>query len=516
MHARLRIIGVVILATGLLGSASCRSGQPQPTGDPLLDLRNPDLPIRDRVDAAQLAWAEVEGGARDREETRAAMRGLARSPSTPLPIREQLVRTLMTDPTPEGEGESRALAAAMLPREPERTIVAIMSQAAGERGWEELTTPLIRSFARPVDDVDDAIRTERAAIEALHPGETLGGVVFDAFLEPGDAPPGWDDGRWREGTRADAWELLSRLDPGGEVRSALLLRVGGQVDLPPDAALIVDDLRRCLHDLACVPQTSAELEWLRSLRRPVTIDEREKNEAWWNETTRAVSMLEGEQRNGLELRHAEAIRWAAAARPEWVAASRPRLLAELDTRLSTRPVHRRTKELRIKRTGRAYRLRDWAERLDWADLLTLLVIDDAVRDPAIVERVFLYADADRDDEATSYGGTLQAEGAGSEAGSTGAWKLILFRPRARDRGLDERYVVGEDMTRYSDRALAHFRLNAWSSRLSDVAGPSESDIEQAARSGRTTIVFTSLTGERMNVDCYAPDGSSVDLGEISR
>ncbi len=515
MYARRRITGALVLALSVIGGSGCRSNQTHPTGDPLLDLRNPDLAVRDRVEAAEFAWTEVEGGARDRDETRAAMRDLARSISTPLPIREQIVRTLMNDRSPEGRAESRALAGAMLPRERERTIVAILSQAAGENGWGELTSPLVRSYARPIDDVDDGIRTERAAIEALHPGETLGAVVFDVFLEPGPPPPGWDDARWREGTRDDAWELLSRLDPGGEVRSSLLLRVGGQVDLPADATGIVNDLRRCLHELACVPQTSMELAWLRSLLHEGSADERQKNEAWWRDAAGAVATLEGEQRNGLELRHAEAVRWASVNRSDWITASRPRLLAELDTRLGGRTVHRRTKELRVKRTGRAYRLRDWADRLDWADLLTLLVVDEAVHDPAVVERVFLYADADRDDNDTSYGGTLQGRDAGSESGE-GDWRLILFRPRARDRGRDELFVVGEDMVRYSDRALAHYRLNAWSTRLSEVAGPSEDDISQAHRSGRTGIVFTSLSGDRMNVDCIAPDGSSVDLGEIRR
>ncbi|MEZ6243424.1 MAG: hypothetical protein R3B57_10315 [Phycisphaerales bacterium] len=519
MRARLRTIGALAIAASLLALPGCGgSNKYRPTGDPLLDLRNPDLQERDRIEAAQFAWVEVDGGARDRAETRAAMRDLARSLSTPVPIREQLVRTLMEDPTPEGRAESRELAAVMLPREKERTVVAILSQAAGENGWEELTTSLVRSYARPLDDVEDDIRTERAALEALHPDQAVSSVVFDVFLEPGDPPAGWDVTRWREGSRADAWELLSRLDPGGEVRSALLLRVGGQeTSLPPDAAALVTDLRRCLHELGCVPQTSMELQWLHALLHEGTSDERKLNDAWWRQASDAIARLEGEQRNGLELRHAEAIRWAAANRSGWLEAPRARLLAELDARLDGRTVYRRTKELRLKRTGRAYRLRDVADKLDWADLLTLLVVDDAVHDPGVIERAFLYAEADKDDDKTSYGGTLQAGDAGAESlGDDAAWRLILFRPRARDRVRDEVFVVGEDLVRYSDRALAHFRLNAWSHKLSDVAGPSDDDFEQAKRSGRTSIVFTRLAEDRINVDCYAPDGSSVDLGEIRR
>lgn len=272
-----------------------------------------------------------------------------------------------------------------------------------------------------------------------------------------------------------------------------------------------------MHELGCVPQTSMELQWLRALLHEGSADERQRNDTWWVAAAEAVARLDGEQRNGLELRHAEAIRWAAANRSEWLEASRARLLAELDARLDGRTVHRRTKELRENRTGRAYRLRDWADRLDWADLLVLLVVDEAAHDPAVIERVFLYAEADRDDDKTAYGGTLQAGDAGAESSvGDAAWRLILFRPRARDRVRDEVHVVGEDLIRYSDRALAHFRLNAWSRKLIDVAGPDDDDLAQAARSGRTSLVFTRLSDDRVNVDCYAPDGSSVDLGEIRR
>ena len=509
-HTRLPVLLISLLVLPLAG---CSQPKYQPSGDPILDLRNPDLTERKRLNAADVAWAEAEGGVRDLGESRQAFKDLAWSQSTPLPIRQRLVTLLMSDPSEEGAEDSRRLAGLMLPRETERSIVAILASTAGTRGWTELTPALVRSYARPVEDVDDAIRTERAALRDLHPGRSIEEVVFGVFIDPGEGPAR-EGYRWAERTRADAWELLSRLDPEGAVRTTLLTtsRAGGAMN--EQTSELVGDLRRCLHDMGTIPRTAMELEWMRSIMRSNDADQRDLNAAWWSETSGAVGSLTGERRNGLELRHLEPIRWAGANRPDWLRASRGQLLGELDQRLAGREVHRRTKELGVSRGVGRYRYRDWRSSLDWADALTLLVIDEAIRENEVRARLFQYARADRDDPKTEYGGTLEARGV-TTPGETG-FRLILFRPRASDRRDDNRFVASEDMLRFSDRALAHYHLHVQKARNGKYAGPSDEDLRYATRSGRTCLVFTSLSADRMNVDVYAPDGTLIDLGEVSR
>ncbi|MFI4897742.1 MAG: hypothetical protein ACIARR_07945 [Phycisphaerales bacterium JB059] len=510
IHTRSSILVALVL---LLPLAGCSQPKYQPSGDPILDLRNPDLTERKRLDAADIAWGEAEGGVRDLGESRQAFKDLAWSQSTPLPIRQRLVSLLMSDTSEAGAEDSRRLAALMLPRESERSIVAILASTAGTRGWTDLTPALVRSYARPVEDVDDSIRTERAALRDLHPGRSIEEVVFDVFIDPGEGP-GREGFRWAERARADAWELLSRLDPEGAVRTTLLTTSLGTGGMNEDTSEMVADLRRCLHDMGAIPRTAMELEWMRSLLRATDAEQRDLNAAWWSQASGSVGSLVGERRNGLELRHLEPIRWAGEHRPAWLRASREELLGELDGRLLRRETHRRTKELGVSRGVGLYRYRDWRSSLDWADALTLLVIDEALQSTEVRARLFQYARADRDDRKTEYGGTLEARGVTS-AGEDG-FRLILFRPRASDRRDDNRFVASEDMLRYSDRALAHYHMHVQKARNGKYAGPSEEDLRYAKRSGRTCLVFTSLNADRMNVDVYAPDGTLIDLGEVSR
>ncbi len=511
VHTRLIVLAVLILVLPLVG---CSRPKYQPSGDPILDLRNPELSQRKRLDAADIAWTEVRGGARDHDDSRQAFKDLAWSQSTPLPIRQRLVTMLMEDTDPGGSEDSQRLAGLMLPREMERSIVAILASAAGTRGWTDLTPALVRSYARPVEDVDDSIRTERAALRDLYPGRPIEEVVFEVFLDPGEGP-GRSGFRWAERARADAWELLSRLDPDGVVRTTLLTsNLNAGSGLNEDTRALVESLRRSLHELGTIPRTAMELAWMRSLQQAQDKQQRTLNAKWWEQASRHVASLSGERRNGLELRHIEAIRWAGQNNRAWLDASREQLLAELDRRLGKRQTHRRTNELGVDRGVGAYRYKEWRSRLDWSDALTVLVIDEAMQDAEVRARLFQYAKADRDDRKTEYGGMLEARDLAS--GASDGFRLVLFRPRASDRRDDKRFIASDDMIRYSDRALAHFHMHVQKAKNSKFAGPSAEDLRYCTRSGRTCLVFTSVNADRMNVDLYAPDGTLIDLGEVAR
>jgi hypothetical protein len=124
----------VLAVAGLglvLGGCSGSGGKFKPSGNPLLDVRNPELLERDRVAAARAAWDEVESGVRMRDRTREAFKSLAWSNGTGEDVRRELVRLLMSDRSPEGEADSRRMARLMLPTERSPEIVRVISDTGG-------------------------------------------------------------------------------------------------------------------------------------------------------------------------------------------------------------------------------------------------------------------------------------------------------------------------------------------------------------------------------------------------
>ncbi|GJM19567.1 MAG: hypothetical protein DHS20C14_17800 [Phycisphaeraceae bacterium] len=508
MHKRLGVVVVGLAVVVLVGA--CRSPAYRPSGDPLLDLRNPNLFAPERSEAAHVAWGEVRAGVRDRARTRGAFKDLAWSHQTPDALRHAVLELILSDTDPEGEADSKRLIGLMLPAEPSLATQALLASTAAERGWVELTPSLVRSWGREIAHVPDDGRVERAALARLHPNRTVEQVVFDVFLDPTGAGVGAADAaslRLPQRTRADAWGLLSRLDPEGLDRIALLR---GANPTDPEARKAVDDLIACWRELGALPDTAMEIQWLARLRGATDESAAAQNSAWWAQTSSAVARLGQVQRDGLELRHAEPIRWASLHRPGWLVASRSDLLALLDETLSGRDRHARTADMNPQRPASKERLRDWDDRLAWGDVLAILVVDRAIATPGFAEALFEHVEADRGDKTTEYGGVIEAVGEGD------GFRLVLFRPRARDRRDDNRFVASDDMVRYSDRALAHYHQHVQNVKYAKFAGPSDGDLDYARLSGRSSVVFTAIDTRRVNVDYYMGSGAVIDLGELRR
>jgi hypothetical protein len=491
---------VLVFAVVVLGS--CSSPRYTPSGNSLLDLRNPDLRVPIRVDSAETAWAEMLDGQRDRDGVRRAFKDLAWSSAAAIDVRMAVVAMLLDDPDPEGQADARQMARLMLPTERSRSVVAAIASRAGEHGWEDMAAPLVRSYARSVATVEDGDRAEHIALQQIYPNQSVARTVFEVFLEPGydNTPP---ELRLNERTRADVWDLLGRLDETGELRRQLIARAQ-TTDVSASARASINALKRGLDDLGVVPRTGDELRWLERLAD----DSIPKNQAWWAGSVAAVRGLSEAQRDGLELRHIEAIRWAAAHRPRWVQADRSTLYNEFAARLDERDHHKRTAEKTIHRQPRRESLREWGDALKWADILTMLVVDEAVHQPQVLERLDQQIGIDRMDRTTEYGGVIEAvEG--------GKFRIVLFRPRARDRTSDTAFAASEDMVRYSDRALVHYHQHVQSNNNAAYAGPSDADMTYAARSGRTCLVFTNVDKNLLNVDCYQPNSVVIDLGMVA-
>jgi hypothetical protein len=462
------------------------------SGDPLADFRDRSRGVPQRVACIGPARAQAAGDPARLAAVNAALDTAAWESREPFPVRAAAIRTLLSDPDPAVYGPAKAKAAVALPREPSREVVQSICDIAAERGWTDLVPAIIRSYSRVVPMVpDEHDRSERRALEQLHPGRGVDDVILQAFANP---PLGVEAGEEaRRAFRADAWDALARLDRDGVARRHALPTLTYD---PGDRTMAA--IAACLRDLRALPLTGEEIRWAESLQDPA----KPANAAWWSQAASAIAQVHAQ--DALSLRHAEIIRWAASNRPQWLAASREQLLREAHGRFDGREHYARTAD------PDAYRPRDRMgdaeRRVTWADLLSLLVLDDAVHSPAVVASIFAHAGLDQKDETTEYGGILNLAPAGSEA--------VLYPPRPAERQGDTRFIASRDMIAASDRSAAHYHFHVQRWRNSDLAGPSTGDLEYAQRFGRACLVFTGVKEGVLAVDYYQPDGVVVDIGTI--
>jgi hypothetical protein len=478
--------------------------------DPLVALASRAELTRTRLDALKEAEAQANDPARKAANQR-VYRDIAWSNSEPQQLRLAVLSAMVNDTDPKAAADARETLRLMLPRERSLEVVRFICRTSAERGWDDFIPPLIRSYSRTPSSVGwtgvnkETDRPERAAIEILSKGKPVERVVFDVFLKPPElaATYGMD---WAQRFRADAWDLLARLDTDGSMRVSMLTEV------PEEGAdELVKDIRRCVRDLRAMPLTGDELKWLMSLVDP----KKPANAVWWSEAAKAIASVGEEGRTGvLLLRHAEAIRWAAANRPQWLQSSQTELLSELRSRIARRTIHQRTAESGIYRVRET--LETWEGKLRWGDLISILAIDEAIRQQKVVGALITQAELDRKDTTTEYGGALMLRSAipGSPAKGPDEWVAMLFPPRPGQRQGDEKFVASEDMIGASDLALAHYHLHAQKTKNAEFAGPSPGDLVYAARSGRSCVVVTTIAEGRLDADYYQSDGVVIDLGEL--
>ncbi len=496
-HAALLIPVLLIAAI----ASGCAETAPARTDESLGVLTDRTRSTRTRVEAISRARVEAGDDRAARERLHAALRTLAWDLSSPAAARVEAMRALLDDPDPAVVEDARQAGRLMLPREPSPAMVALLSSRAAARGWEDYTASLVRSLGRPLAGIPDESRDELAALRVLARDQDPIDAVVGVFVDPPPAPPryGLD---WAQRCRADAWDVLARLDPTGERRVPAIARARGRASR--ESAAVIERVMEGDGALRAVPVTGAELAWLEAMRGGAG--------AWWEEARAAIGAVPRERSGRLALRHAEVIRFATSRHPSWVAMGREELLSEARARLASRRVA--TRERGSLGQGARERLELAEPALAWADVLTILVLDEAVRDPAITESLFEQARLDRRDKTTEYGGMIIA--CERRGGCEGAVVAELFPPRPSERRGDHQFVASDDLLSASAEALAHYHFHAQSPSNGAYAGPSEGDLDYASRLGRACLVFTTIADDRINVDFYQPGGVVVDLGTIER
>jgi hypothetical protein len=500
-----------VLCALAVGSSTGCSSSPKPAATPLTDLQNPRLNDSVRIAAVKPAFETAVTGDQKRA-MRQSFESLAWSPNASPQLRLAILEQMLADPDPAAQQQTRDMLRLMLPKERSRTIVALVAKTSSERGWTEFVPALVRSYAQPAP-VPDAERAERLAIQKLVGDRTTEEAIFDVFLNPPDQEPIYGF-RFDEETRADAWDLLSRLDPTGATRDRLIAAasstLGGietsdeETDSTSKSRAVLRELEACKRDLKVWPATGPELKWLRRLRDPA---QRASTE-WWGQATKAVATLDTSRLKGFALRHVEPIRYASLHKPELLAADRESLLAQLESRIAQRRINRRDPEVRASgpRWSTSETLSVAAERLSFGDAVALVILDDAIRSADVTASIFRYVVLDREDRTTEYGGIIESRGE--------SFIATLYPPRPQQRTGDATFIASSDMINASDRALAHFHYHAAELRNAKYAGPSAEDLEYAERQGRSCVVFTSLSESAVGVDAFLPGGVVIDMGEL--
>ncbi len=362
-----------------------------------------------------------------------------------------------------------------------------LCELVGEQGWVELTPALVSSWARPVPDatLPDLERPEALAIAALHGPDRRVPVVFEVLASD------WGDSA---ALRTRAWELLHRL--GERDRLATLVAAW---EPSGDAATdsMMADLAAGWRELGVLPHNREEMLWLRRLREPARA-------GFWSEARTALAQLAEDRRLGLELRDVPVVVSAARHRPALLDAPVAELEAALAERL--RGVRRVTRADVRRGTGED-RLVHWRGRLSWGDLAAMHLALDAFDVPAVRRHVFDYADRDRADRGTEYGGVIALD-------ERGRYEILEFPPRMRVS--DRRFVASQAMLDAAYTALFHFHLHVQEPRNGDYAGPGFGDRAYADSLRANCLVLTSLSEDELNVDWYRHGRVAVDLGTVRR
>jgi hypothetical protein len=486
-HAQFGVTAVLVALAGLSGCS--KSDRVAEVTDNKAALTGSTLSTEEKVRLVD----RVAANAPTPQARREALKDVAWTASNGYRSRNHAIDLLADDPLDPQGADTQAMLLIMLGPEPDRGVIDHVSKLAGDRGWTDLTPVLVRQLTKPFLDTKDKDRSEWATLTRLHPGKSMEEIAFEVFAAPEGA--GLSKER-AERAREAAWQLLTRLDKDGSQRRRLL------ASMAENPAPSMADVRAVASDLGAVPLTASELSWVRLLRRP-------ENAQWWAQAKAAIASIPEAARQGLAIRHAEPIRWAAAHEPLWLAMSREELAAALTAKLKGREVFIRSDNGGDAGPG-SERLSDNIKRMVWGDLLALMVMDRAVHTLGMVEKLEAQAEEDAKDSTTEYGGYIGSFASGAD----GVFAANLYAPRPTQRFNDTRFVASDELLTNGATGLVVYHFHAQKYANAEFAGPSGGDVDYAKDSGRLCIVFTPVRKGVFDVDAYFGDRVRCDLGAI--
>ncbi len=354
-------------------------------------------------------------------------------------------------------------------------------KTAIKHGWgKEFTPTLIRQYARFVHGMREEQRPERKVIQDLYPDKTVEQVVFESFLQAGE------QGQVKR--EKETWDLLARICSTSQLIAFL--------EKAPAKTTLVANLQTASRDLGVLPTNKEGMLWLAYWRDPV-------RKAWWSAVKQCVAVLSPEQRQGLQMRHLPVL---AALTESQLNQSRAQWIASITASLKTTKHYLTGPQFDGPMRDYPQRFTQGAKDLHWADLATIQLVIQALKEPQIVAALFAQADEDHRDRGTEYGGVLRHADIG--------FKIKLYKPRIRKHDL--KFYPTEAMYRDLYTGIAHYHFHAQHIRNADYAGPGLGDMKFSKRNHFACLVFTFLDANRMNVDYYQNGKTIVDIGVIHR
>jgi hypothetical protein len=356
-----------------------------------------------------------------------------------------------------------------------------------EKGWKDLSPALVSSWARPVLlNKDELQRPEYKALAAMHGQEQVTDLVFALFIE--------SRGPGQENLRTRCWDLLHRLGQ----RDRLIALLATQ-DFPADDALLVD-LHAGAKELGLVPRNREEILWLRKLREPQRLE-------FWTRAVKSVQALPPERRAELELRDLPILVSASLYEPDLVSMPASELQRRVQDYLKTQKRHVQESNYDGFADQSRQMLSDFRDMLTWGDLAAMLMAVRAMQVPQVVDHLFHYAERDRADTSTEYGGVIALDG-------KDRFEIREFQPVMRRH--DQEFLASQAMLDAAYTSLFHFHFHAQKHRNDQYAGPGFGDVNYADNTRANCLVFTFMNKDTMNVDYYRHGRVVVDLGEIHR
>ncbi len=494
-HRTGRVVGLAaLLLCGLWGCSGSGSGP-----EPLSRMLDSEAHSKTRIRAINRTWDAVDAGEVERQQAREMLKRVVWSRSTYWSTRVAAMDALLKDT--EGLDDTQAMLALLVPTEKSVELLERIGNVCVERGWVNVAPSFVRAWDRNTQEVRiDEDRPEPTTLTALFPDRSLPETLFEVFRGAYQEGPGV---RFGEKDRRAAWGLLVRSATSDEQVTRLVRQVGS-VDRTSDPLMWA--VARSADRLNAVPKTAEQVAWVERLLTDPS------NSDFVSDAERVVATLNAEQRMGWERRHVAPVVWASRFEPSLMNASRAQLLARIEEALEGRETVFRDRTDTAWLGGES--LEEWEDELVWADALALLLAARVVETSSysvgdIHARLFEQADADHADTSTEYGGIVLWT-------NSGVPMLELFPPRVNSRFGDDRFVASDELIEASDAALFHYHFHAMRTRNADYAGPSFSDFEFARREGRSCLLFTFVSPDRLNVDYFQPDGLRIDLGTIDR
>lgn len=464
---------LMIVTCLLAGFFSGCASTPRQVSDPIALMLKKDEGISTRLDAAKQAQRQMP----DDPKRIAALQTLVWEFGHPQELRHYAIDQLIA----HDEAGFRQQMHRRIVQVNNWGTIEYLFKVAQERGWGDSFTPtVVRQYARHVTGMKEEDRPERKILKEMHPDQSVEETIFNVFVQSGKEE--------KIISQADAWDLLGRISTKAQMLDYLKRT-------PSDSAMVID-LKAAATDLNVIALNKEGSLWLSYLRKPVM-------SGYWLQLKDRVAKLTEDQKKDLKLRHLAAL---LASSAEQLQSSRIDLISSINAHINSQKHYLKGATYDGGAADHPQEFSQWVDKLTWPDLLVINQLIGAIQSHAVTSNLFAWADQDKVDTSTEYGGTIRKD--------DGVYEAKLYKPRIRRH--DRRFYPTPAM--YDDlyTALAHYHFHAQNFHNEDYAGPGLGDLKFAKLNQFPCLTFTFIDQNNMNVDYYQEDDIVVDLGMIVR